>query len=152
MKLKQHIHLLRGPMDLTPMMDVVLLLLIFFMLSSSFILQPGIRVDLPRSTWGKGATADQLVISVMLEPERVDAATGFVAKRQPYIFFNDQIMTFDNLQTAVAQVARKRPNQSLVLKADQATSMGLLVDIMNMAMKNGLSVVIATQRADGFNQ
>ena len=35
--------------DLTPLIDVVFLLLIFFMLSSTFILQPGIKVELPQA-------------------------------------------------------------------------------------------------------
>jgi biopolymer transport protein ExbD len=139
-------------MDMTPLIDVVFLLLIFFMLSSSFILQPGIRVELPRSRYGKGATTDRLIVSVMLEPERVDAKTGLGTKRAAFIFFNDQLMTFDDLQKALVQVAKKRSNQALVLKADKAVPMGLVVDIMNTAMASGLSVVIATQRNDGLNQ
>jgi biopolymer transport protein ExbD len=139
-------------MDMTPLIDVVFLLLIFFMLSSSFILQPGIRVELPRSRYGKGTTTDRLIVSVMLEPERVDAKTGLGTKRAAFIFFNDQLMTFDDLQKALGQVAKKRSNQALVLKADKAVPMGLVVDIMNTAMASGLSVVIATQRNDGLNQ
>ena len=36
--------------DLTPLVDVVFLLLIFFMLSTTFIVAPGIKVKLPKSS------------------------------------------------------------------------------------------------------
>ena len=36
--------------DLTPMIDVVFLLLIFFMISTTFIERPGLKIDLPQSS------------------------------------------------------------------------------------------------------
>ncbi len=39
--------------DLTPMIDVVFLLLIFFMISTTFIEQPGLQIDLPAAGSGR---------------------------------------------------------------------------------------------------
>ncbi len=38
----------RVALDMTPLIDVVLMLVIFFMLTTTFVLSPGIEVDLPR--------------------------------------------------------------------------------------------------------
>ena len=49
MKFKSRLKIEAGKLEVTPLIDVVFLLLIFFMLSSSFIFQPGIKVKLPES-------------------------------------------------------------------------------------------------------
>lgn len=151
-KLTRRFQPLRGPIDMAPLIGVVLLLLIFFMLSSTFVLQPGIRVDPPRSLYGTGAPSNTYIVTVMLEAERRDPATGALLPRQPVIFFNDQILALPDLQKALQQLNKKRTGTPLVLKADKDVPLGLLTDIMNAAMANGLSVVIATQQADGSNQ
>ena len=45
MKVRTSARVLRGPLDVAPLVDVILLLLIFFLLTSSFVFQPGIVVD-----------------------------------------------------------------------------------------------------------
>lgn len=151
-KLTRRFQPLRGPIDMAPLIGVVLLLLIFFMLSSTFVLQPGIRVDPPRSLYGTGAPSNTYIVTVMLEAERRDPTTGALLPRQPVIFFNDQILALPDLQKALQQLTKKRTGTPLVLKADKDVPLGLLTDIMNAAMASGLSVVIATQQADGPNQ
>lgn len=151
-KLPRPLQPLRGPIDMAPLMGVILLLLLFFMLGSTFVLQPGIRVDPPRSLYGTGAPSNTFIVTVMLEAERRDPTTGAMLPRQPVIFFNDQILALPDLQKALQQLNKKRSNAPLVLKADKDVPLGLLTEIMNAAMANGLSVVIATQQADGPNQ
>ncbi len=151
-KLPRHLHPLRGPIDLAPLIGVVLLLLLFFMLGSTFVLQPGIRVDPPRSLYGTGAPSNTFIVTVMLEAERRDPATGAVQPRQPVIFFNDQVLALPELQKALQNLNKKRSSTPLVVKADKDVPLGLLTDIMNAAMASGLSVVIATQQTDGLNQ
>lgn len=147
-KLARHYQPLRGPIDMAPLVNVVLLLLIFFMLSSTFVLQPGIRVDPPRSLYGPGAPSNTFIVSVMLEPEKHDPTTGALLPRQPVIFFNDQILSLPDLQKALQEVTKKSSGAPIVLKADKEVPLGLVTDIMNAAMANGLSVVIATQQPD----
>lgn len=152
-KLTRRFQPLHGPIDMAPLIGVVLLLLVFFMLSSTFVLQPGIRVDPPRSLYGTGAPSNTFIVTVMLEAERRDPTTGAALPRQPVIFFNDQIIALTDLQKALQQLnSKKRTGTPLVLKADKDVPLGLLTDIMNAAMANGLSVVIATQQADGPNR
>ncbi|MBI1976932.1 MAG: biopolymer transporter ExbD, partial [Candidatus Omnitrophica bacterium] len=48
MKFKRTLQYEKG-LDITPLVDVVFQLLIFFMLTASFIAQPGIKINLPRA-------------------------------------------------------------------------------------------------------
>ncbi len=151
-KLPRHHQALRGPIDMAPLIDVVLLLLIFFMLSSTFVLQPGIRVDPPRSAFGAGAPSNTPIVSVMLEAEKRDPNTGYLLPREVVIFFNDQIMTLPDLRKALQQLNRnKQSNTPVTIKADKEVPLGLLTEIMNAIMYSGMSVVIATQPPNNGN-
>jgi biopolymer transport protein ExbD len=148
MKLPRRLQLLRGPLDLTPLIDVVFLLLIFFMLSSTLIVQPGFRIDLPRSTFGQATQTDNLIVSILMEPERRDPVTGQFLKREPILFFNDQVMDMTALQRRLQEIAQGRTGPSLVIKADQEVPHGVIVAIMNMALSLKWSIVLATQRPE----
>ncbi len=62
--LQRRVQPLRGLVDVAPVLNVILLLLCFFLLSSSFIMQPGIKVDLPRSAYAEGSPASRLIVAV----------------------------------------------------------------------------------------
>jgi biopolymer transport protein ExbD len=149
MKLPRHLATLRGPLNIAPMISVVLLLLIFFMLSSSFIIQPGFRVELPHSNYGQSVQADNLIVSILMPPERKDPTTGQPIKGDPFLFFNDQVIKLSDLDKRLHDLAKDRPPQTLVIKADKEAPHGLVVDIMNLAMGLNWSVVLATQRGEG---
>ena len=148
MKLTRRLTFLRGPVDTAPLANVILLLLIFFMLGSTFVLQPGIKVELPRSAWGTGVPAQSHIVTVLLEPERRDPATGQVLPRAPFLFFNDEIMNLPDLEARLERLGKDHPGQTLVIKADREVPNGLIVEIMNVAMSEKWSVVLATQRLD----
>src|SRR5271165_7110656 len=96
--LTRRLQPLRGTIDLAPIVTVVLLLLCFFLLSSSFVLQPGIKVEPPRSAFSVGTPASRLIVAVTLPPQQWDA-DGKPIKREPILYFNDQIVTLDGLRT-----------------------------------------------------
>ena len=64
MKFKRELKLERGTLDITPLIDVVFLLLIFFMLTSSSLMQPGIKVRLPRVQIGAPVEVQKLEITI----------------------------------------------------------------------------------------
>ncbi len=132
--------------DLAPVINVVLLLLCFFLLSSSFVLQPGIKVDPPRSAIGVGTPASRLIVAVTLSPQQFDA-NGAPLKRQPVLYFNDQVMNLEGLRTALDQLPTSRTTPSLVIKADKDVPLDLIVSIIDIAHR--FSPVIATQPVSG---
>ena len=50
MRFKRHLKIEKGLVDMTPLVNVFFLLFIFFMFTSSFIFQPGIKVNLPKAS------------------------------------------------------------------------------------------------------
>ncbi|MFP4114064.1 MAG: ExbD/TolR family protein [Spirochaetota bacterium] len=50
--------------DLIPMIDVVFQLVVFFMVSSTFVMTPGIALDLPESTSSDPVVINRLVVTI----------------------------------------------------------------------------------------
>ena len=119
-----------GWLVLFPLLDVVFLLVFFLLLSSNFILQPGISVSVPFSRFTLGPQINQQIISI----------TGGAA---PAIYFRDQKITLDQLGGALE--AAKREGRSIIIKADRLTPYEMVVGVANAALEHGItSVALAT--------
>ncbi len=119
-----------GWLVLFPLLDVVFLLVFFLLLSSNFILQPGISVSVPSSRFTLGPQINQQIISI----------TGGAA---PAIYFRDQKITLDQLGPALD--AAKREGRSIIIKADRLTPYEMVVEVANAALEHGItSVALAT--------
>jgi biopolymer transport protein ExbD len=144
--LNRRLQPLHGLIDLAPVVTVVLLLLLFFLLSSSFVLQPGIKIDPPRSLFWSGTPSSRLIVAVTLSPPQIDA-NGVPQARQPVLYFNDQIVTLDGLGAALDKLPTSRAMPSLVVKADKDVPLNVVTDIWNVAFAHRFSVHLATQPA-----
>ena len=142
--LARRLQPLHGVIDLVPVVTVVLLLLCFFLLSSSFVLQPGIQVNPPRSEFSEGTPLSRLIVAVAMAPAQVDAS-GNPLPARPVLYFNDQIVTLDGLRQQLDQLPVGRSTPALVLKADRNVPLDVVTDIMNTAFAHRLSVHLATQ-------
>ncbi|MEM6883650.1 MAG: biopolymer transporter ExbD [Verrucomicrobiota bacterium] len=131
MKVRRSTRSIQGQLDVTAMIDVVLLLLIFFMLNSHFVLQPGVEVNPPRGL-AEGVRDSRFVINV-------------TAQEPPRIFFNDQLVTLEKLEGQLNRMGRRSADVQIIIRADSAVPHGTVTEIMNTALRAGLSVVIATQ-------
>ena len=119
-----------GWLVLFPLLNVVFLLVFFLLLSSNFILQPGISVSVPFSRFTLGPQINQQIISI----------TGGAA---PAIYFRDQKITLDQLGPALD--AAKREGRSIIIKADRLTPYEMVVEVANAALEHGItSVALAT--------
>jgi biopolymer transport protein ExbD len=119
-----------GWLIIVPAIDIVFLLIFFLVLSSNFILQPGIAVSLPFSRFTLGPLQNQQIISI----------TGGGA---PAIYFRDQKTTLENIGPLLD--AAKRENRSIIIKADRFTPYELVVAVTNAALEHGItSVALAT--------
>src|SRR5580700_8130764 len=109
-----------GWLIIFPAIDVVFLLIFFLMLSSNFILQPGIAVSLPFSHFTLGPQQNLQIISI----------TGGGA---PAIYFRDQKVTLEKLGPLLD--AAKRENRSIIIKADRFTPYDLVIAVTNAALE-----------------
>lgn len=112
--------------------DIILLLLIFFLLTSSFVTNFGIRVDVPRAE--AGTTTDTQHISVAITAE----GTFFVQGEQ---------VPRANLSNAIRQEYQNNPQATLVIRADRDSRVDDSVQIMNIGQALNLNIVMATERS-----
>ncbi|HEX9652272.1 MAG TPA: biopolymer transporter ExbD [bacterium] len=114
-------------LNITSMIDVLFLLLIFFMVSTTFLEQPGIKLELPH--------AKSAVIS-----EQKDY-TLFV-DRDGKMFLNEEEVFTENLSEKLKAVLPKMKEASIILKADQDVSHGVVVRVMDIAKESGVKKLI----------
>jgi biopolymer transport protein ExbD len=128
---KTYSDIAKGRIDPAPMVDVVFLLLIFFVLSSSFVMQPGFHVDLQPSKLMAASPYQGLVVTIT---------------RENILFFNEQRTTMEGLQKALKEAGRRGQDAELIIKADKQVAHGTVVEIMSMATEAGITAVnIATR-------
>lgn len=115
--------------SLIPLVNVVFLVVIFFTLSSRFVLQPGMAVTLPPSSFTLAPRDGAQIISITSAPV-------------PAIYFHDQPMLIEELRQRLGESRSKE--RSVIIKADRDTPYALVVQVTDEALKLGFSVILAT--------
>jgi len=108
--------------DVTPMADIVFLLLIFFMLSSTFVIQPGINIRLPKAQTASIQPEEKIIVSI---------------SKDNNVYINDRRVRMDNLLGELKMSLGGRKDKLLVLKADERVSHGLVVTVLDKAKQAG---------------
>ena len=111
---------------LVAIVDVAFLLVLFLLLSSNFVLQPGISVGMPFSRFTLGPQMNQQIISI----------TGGAV---PAIYFRDQKITIEQLGPLLDTA--KREGQSIIIKADRLTPYDTVAAVANAALEHGITSV-----------
>jgi biopolymer transport protein ExbD len=119
-------------MDITPLVDVVFLLLIFFMLSTTFIVSPGIKINLPQAK-AEAVRREQRDFRVKIDT-------------QGLIFHQDQELTVEMLEAKLFEAAERDRDTLVVIEADEAAMHKFVVLVMDRARTAGLNrLAIATR-------
>jgi len=132
MKFKHHMEFEHGlkQIDIAPLIDMVFQLLIFFMLTSNFVIQPGIRVNLPRA-----------VTSELIKEETLE----ILISAENIVYLNGRVTTIQDLKATIKKIAKKNP--TLLIKSDKRASLGRVVEIWDICRDLGVSQVnIATNQ------
>lgn len=125
---KQLSHL--EQINLTPLIDVILMLLIFFIISTSLSSQTGINVKLPKAITSDAIKEENLIITITSEN---------------VIYFNNKIITIRELRQKLnAQSNKAIP---MLIKADRRSSVGRIVDVWDLCREMGIEKInIATDQ------
>jgi len=109
--------------NVTPLVDVMLVLLIIFMVTAP-ILQQGVSIDLPKVAAGPlTGEVEQLVVNV--------AKGG-------QVYLNDTAMTPEQLKEKLRAIVAARPDRQLYVRADQAVPYGQVMQVMGAVRDAGL--------------
>lgn len=109
--------------NVTPFVDIALVLLIIMMVSSTYIVSQALKVELPKT-----ATSDQQVTRTYVV---TIAKTGD-------LLFNDAPTTPKDLE-AKLRAAKATEDVSLVITADQAAMHGRVVEVIDTAKLAGVT-------------
>jgi biopolymer transport protein ExbD len=118
--------------SLTPLVDVVLQLIIFFVITTTFAVAPGLKVDLPRTV-----TRDKVVTK---NPTVTVTRAGAV-------FLNDKAVAIDGLTAAIRGLLEtgEYPQPVLIVTADEMANHGVVIRVMDRARLAGIDrITIAT--------
>jgi len=101
--------------NVTPLVDVMLVLLIVFMISAPMMNQ-GIQVDLPKT---QAQTLNDAQEPVVL-----------VVKSNRQILINEKPIDPGTLQSKLQSIAQARPNAEVFIQADQTLPYGVIASVM----------------------
>lgn len=119
-------------LDSTPMADIVFLLLIFFMLTSSFVIESGVKIELPKTVSTQQHIEKQLIITIT---------------RDNVIYLNKKKVKKDDLPEKLKEAIGNNTDKFIIVKADKSVLHGLVVEIMDMAKLAGAKkLAIATEQ------
>jgi biopolymer transport protein ExbD len=121
----------RVTINITSLIDVLFLLLIFFMVSSTFLERPGMKLDLPKASHK--------------ESIRMEGYTLFVTQDEK-LFLNDEPVKLNELEAKLRKIAPEIEGEGIVLQADEQIRYGLVIEVMDMIKKSGIKkMVVATE-------
>jgi biopolymer transport protein TolR len=116
--------------NITPLVDVVLVLLIIFMLTAP-ILQSGIEVDVPKTKTVKEITEDRVVISI---------------DKQQRVFLGNDPINVHQIADTLRRKVRDPQHQSIFLRADENVPFGAFATVMDAVKQAGITNVSIVTR------
>jgi biopolymer transport protein ExbD len=117
----------RGPIvgiNVTPMVDVVLVLLVIMMVSATYIVAQSLKVELPKTATSDDAPPETASVTLTKEGKTL---------------FNEEEISEPALTDKLRDVHGRNPDLSLVVSADQEVHHGAVVHIIDVAKVEGIS-------------
>jgi len=111
--------------DMTPMVDVMMLLLIFFMMSTTFLVtHPGFNIISPQANFGSPQPPEHIIVLV---------------NRDGNIAVGERVVSVGELAATVA--AKSHTSPLIFIKADKETKHGRIVEIMDAVKRAGAAKI-----------
>ena len=117
--------------NLTSLIDVLFLMLIFFMVTTTFLSQPAINLELPTATHAQPVRQTPVVVHI---------------DELGRVYLNDEPMELPLLEEALSRRMAEMSDKSVVLKADSRVSHGSVVRVLDIIKGAGVEkLVVSTQ-------
>jgi len=120
--------------NVTPLVDITLVLLIIFMVTATYVVRQAIEVDLPRAASGG---------------ETVGPTLAFALDREGKLFLDGAPATPDGAREAVRAALARSPEARALISADRAVSHGRVIEVIDLVKREGLTrFAIDVERAE----
>ena len=111
--------------NITPFVDVVLVLLVIFMVTAPVMMKESLKVNLPKTlTSDLAAKTDSIGVAITKEGQ---------------VLFNGKLLSTDNLQNELRTISQNAPETNFLISADTETRHGDVVRMIDMLKKNNLN-------------
>jgi biopolymer transport protein TolR len=119
--------------NITPLVDVVLVLLVIFMITEP-VLQSGIEINVPKTRTVKQITEQRMVVDI---------------DRDQQIFLNDQPINIHDLGARLKASSGDQAHQAIYLRSDERVPFGAFANVMDAVKQAGITnVSIVTEPLD----
>lgn len=112
--------------NVTPLVDITLVLLIIFMVTARFISEPSVGINLPKSSSG-GAT------------EVTDRNVFLSLDVNHHLFLNNSPVNESDLEGRMQSLLKEKPGLNLVLRADKQVPHGEVMEVLDIVRAAGVT-------------
>ena len=117
--------------NVTPLLDIVFIMLIFFIVTSTFVKEPGIEVDRPGAVSAEQRKLASIIVAISENDE---------------IWINKERVELDEVRVVVEQLRRENPKGTAVVQADAKSKTRLLVEVVTQIRSTGVAdVAVSTE-------
>ena len=116
--------------NMTPMLDIVFIMLIFFIVSTSFIREAGIDVNRPNAQTAESKARSAVMIAISANDE---------------VWLDRQQVDIRMVRPALERMKVEQADLSVVVQADEASSTGQLVKVLDQLRMVRVDYAVATR-------
>ena len=102
--------------DLTPMLDVVFIMLIFFIVTSSFVKEPGVELFKPQASTQEACERGTIIFAVDANGD---------------IFYNKNKLPMDRVMRTAEAAKKEAPQANIVVQVDRETPAYVVEDLID---------------------
>ena len=114
--------------NVTPLLDIVFIMLIFFIVTATFIKEPGVDVNRPEALTAE----DQRLVSILVA---IDSDNS--------IWINREEVSLDSVRATLERLRRENPRGSAVIQADGSAHSEFMVKVLEQIRAAGVEDVVA---------
>jgi biopolymer transport protein ExbD len=117
--------------NVTPLMDIVFIMLIFFIVTSTFVKEPGVDIDRPSAQTGKERKFATILVAVTIDNE---------------IWINKEKVELDEVKSTVEALKAENPKGTAVVQIDKGAQSRYFVEVVNQIRSAGVDdIAVSTQ-------
>ena len=109
--------------NVTPLVDITLVLLIIFMVTASYIVSPAIKVDLPKAASGSDQTKTTLSITIAKDTN---------------VYLNGERSSDQRIVDYIHGELPKNPDLQAIIAADKVVSHGDVIHVIDLVKRSGV--------------
>lgn len=109
--------------NITPFVDIILVVLIIFMVTTSYIVQAQIEVNLPKAASGQSEVGSTLTFQVTKDGEYV---------------LDGEMLTLEQIVESVKKARVAEPDVRAIIAADKDVEYGKVIDLIDVIKLNGI--------------